>query len=139
MTFSANGGTLNTPGTPATADQVGPYQVLGGINTSAKGGSAYLLRPPSYSRCTIRRPAYSGWHQAAISFPVRDTSTSTASLFKIIAISEKIKVEIRGEAFSVTNTPHWNNPDTNVSDANYGYITGASGGRGMQLGAKFSF
>ena len=61
------------------------------------------------------------------------------SIFKIISISEKMKLEIRGEAFSVTNTPHWSNPDTNVSDANYGYITGASGGRGMQLGAKFSF
>ena len=35
--------------------------------------------------------------------------------------------------------PQFNNPTTDVSNANYGYITGAGGGRGMQLGAKISF
>ena len=48
-------------------------------------------------------------------------------------------MEIRGESFSVTNTPQFNNPTTDVSNANYGYITGAGGGRGLQLGAKISF
>jgi hypothetical protein len=48
-------------------------------------------------------------------------------------------MEIRGESFGVTNTPQFNNPTTDVSNSNYGYITGAGGGRGMQLGAKISF
>jgi hypothetical protein len=62
------------------------------------------------------------------------------SIFKIFNFTEKIKMEIRGESFSVTNTPQFSNPDTNVQDANYGYITGVNGGgRGMQLGAKVSF
>jgi len=51
-----------------------------------------------------------------------------------------MKMEIRGEAFSFTNTPQFSNPTTDVSNSNYGYITGVSGGaRGMQLGAKVSF
>jgi hypothetical protein len=50
-----------------------------------------------------------------------------------------MKMEIRGESFSVTNTAQFNNPTADVSNANYGYITGAGGARGMQLGAKISF
>ena len=61
------------------------------------------------------------------------------SIFKVVSINERIKLEIRGEAFSVLNNPHWSNPDTTVSDANYGYVTGAGGGRGMQLGSKITF
>jgi hypothetical protein len=140
LTFSANGGTLNTPGTPATADQVGPYQVLGGINTPARGGSAYFLQSsfvqPVYNPSPgVFRVGTSG--RNITSGP--GYYNVDASLFKIIAVNERIKVEIRGEAFSVFNNPHWNNPTTDVSNANYGYITGASGGRNMQLGFKLSF
>jgi len=140
LTFSANGGTLNTPGTPATADQVGPYQVLGGINTPAKGGSAYFLQS------SFAQPAY---NPAPGVFRLGSTGRNIVSgpgyfnldgsIFKIVSINEKIKMEIRGEAFSVTNTPHWSNPDTNVSSSTYGYVTGASGGRGLQLGGKLTF
>ncbi len=140
LTFLANGGTLNTPGTPATADQVGPYQVLGGINTPAKGGSAYFVQSafvqPAYNPAPgVYRLGTSG--RNITSGP--GYFNLDGSIFKIISVNERIKLEIRGEAFSVTNTPHWSNPDTNVSSNTYGYVTGASGGRGMQLGAKLTF
>ena len=60
-------------------------------------------------------------------------------MFKIVSINERIKAEIRGESFSVLNNPHWSNPSTAVNSSTYGYITGASGGRGMQLGLRLSF
>ena len=44
-----------------------------------------------------------------------------------------------GESFSVTNTAQFNNPTGDVSNSNYGYITGAGGARGLQLGFKVSF
>jgi len=140
LTFTANGGTLNTPGTPATADQVGPYTVLGGINTPARGGSAYFLQSsfvqPVYNPSPgVFRVGNSG--RNIVSGP--GYYNLDASLFKIFAVREKLKLEIRGEAFGVFNNPHWSNPQTNVSNANYGYITGASGGRTMQLGARFTF
>ena len=57
-----------------------------------------------------------------------------------VRFTEKMKMEIRCESFSVTNTPQFSRPTTDVSNANYGYITGVDGGgRGMQLGAKISF
>lgn len=63
-----------------------------------------------------------------------------ASLFKEITFKERYKLELRGEAFGVTNTPQFSNPGTSLtSTSNFGYITGASGGRTLQLGAKFSF
>ena len=61
------------------------------------------------------------------------------SLFKIFAITERIKMEVRAESFGVTNTPQFNNPNTTLGNANFGYITGAGGGRQMQLGAKINF
>jgi len=134
ITFTANGGVLNTPGTPQTADQVGPYRILGGINVPSKGGSAYFDQS-AFTQPTGIRLGTSGRNSA--SGP--GYFNLDGSIFKIIAINEKMKLEIRGEAFSVTNNPHFGNPNTNVSDANYGYITGASGARGLQLGAKLSF
>jgi len=62
-----------------------------------------------------------------------------ASLFKIFNFTERIKAELRAESFSVTNTAQFSNPTTDVSNANYGYVTGAGGARGMQLGFKLSF
>jgi hypothetical protein len=134
MTFAANGGQLNTPGTPQTADQVGPYVVLGGINTPSRGGSAYFQQS-SFTQPSGVRIGSSG--RNIISGPGR--FQLDASLFKIIAIKERMKLEIRGEGFAVTNTPQWNNPTTDVSSSNYGYVTGAGGGRSLQLGAKLNF
>jgi hypothetical protein len=134
MTFGANGGLLNTPGTPQTADQVGPYTVLGGINTTARGGSPYFLQS-SFLQPSGVRVGTSG--RNIVSGPGR--FQLDASLFKIVAINERMKLEIRGEGFAVTNTPQWNNPTTDVSSSNYGFITGAGGGRSLQLGAKLNF
>jgi len=46
----------------------------------------------------------------------------------------------------VTNTPQFNNPNTGVNNYNadpskntFGVITGAGGGRSMQLGARLTF
>jgi len=140
LTFGANGGTLNTPGTPATADQVGTYRVLGGINTPSQGGSAYFDQSafvqPNYNPAPgVYRLGTSG--RNIVSGP--GFYNLDASMFKIIAVNERIKAEIRGESFSVLNNPHWSNPQTAVNNSNYGYITGASGGRGMQLGLRLSF
>lgn len=134
MTFGANGSVLNTPGNPQTADQVGPFQVLGGINTPSKGGSPWFLQS-SFVQPTGVRFGTSGRNIA--SGP--GFFNLDASLFKTFAITERLKAEIRGESFGVTNTPQFSNPTTDVSNVNYGYITGAGGGRGMQLGFKLSF
>src|SRR5262249_15431103 len=135
MIFTANGSQLNTPGSPQTADQVAPITVLGGINTPARGGSPWFsqssfVQPTGVRFGTSGRNIFSG----------PNFFNLDASLFKIFNFTERIKAEIRGEAFSVTNTPQFSRPQTDVSNSNYGYITGVDGGaRGMQLGVKVSF
>ncbi len=135
MTFGASGSSLNTPGASQTADQVADVTKLYGINTLAKGGSPWFSQA-SFVQPTGVRFGSSG--RNTLSGP--NFFNADLSLFKIFNFTEKIKMELRGESFSVTNTPQFQRPNTDVSNSNYGYITGVDGGgRGMQLGAKISF
>ena len=45
------------------------------------------------------------------------------SLFKNFAISEKIKTELRLQAYNAPNTPHFGQPNSNFSNGNFGQIT----------------
>ena len=45
------------------------------------------------------------------------------SLFKNFAITEKIKTELRLQAYNATNTPHFGQPNSNFSNGNFGQIT----------------
>jgi hypothetical protein len=70
-----------------------------------------------------------------------------ASLFKVITYKERYSLEIRGEAFAMTNTPQFANPGTTLGSSTFGYITGTIGGnntasngnRVLQLGLKLNF
>ena len=58
------------------------------------------------------------------------------SVFREFSISERLKLQLRGESFSFVNNPQWNNPDTGIGNPTFGYITGAGGNRSVQLGTK---
>ena len=62
-----------------------------------------------------------------------------ASIFRSIDIKERWKLQFRAEAFSVVNTPRWNDPNTDITSSNFGKITGAGGARSFQLSAKLTF
>lgn len=61
-----------------------------------------------------------------------------ASIFKVFAITEKIKLQFRGEAFNSLNRVRFGNPNTTVTaGANFGRITTQSNDpRQMQFGLK---
>jgi hypothetical protein len=135
MTFGANGSALNTPVSNQTADQVADVTILHGINTPSKGGSPWFSLG-SFVQPTGVRFGSSGRN----TFSGPGFFNADLSIFKIFNFTEKIKMELRMESFSVTNTPQFSRPTTDVSNANYGYITGVDGGaRNMQLGVKISF
>ncbi|MBV8553053.1 MAG: TonB-dependent receptor [Acidobacteriaceae bacterium] len=131
LTITASGTALNLPGSTQTANQVAPVQILGGIGTT-----------PWFNPASFAQPVASGvfGNTGRNIFNGPGFFNLDASLIKMITFKERYQLELRGEAFGVTNTPQFSNPGTSLtSSSNFGYITGAGGGRTMQLGAKFSF
>jgi hypothetical protein len=65
---------------------------------------------------------------------------SDFSLSKSQSIHENMKIVVQVDAFNLSNTPHYSNPDTNLSDSNFGQIGGTNGTpRELQLGVHFTF
>jgi hypothetical protein len=73
------------------------------------------------------------------------TSRAPASLRHIIemfTLTPKYRVEARIEAHNALNTVIWDNPDVNVSNANFGKVTRKrvdGTGREVQVGLRFVF
>jgi hypothetical protein len=62
------------------------------------------------------------------------------SIFKDIAIKERSKLEWRCEAFNLTNTPHFANPNGNMAAGNFGSITQSiANPRIIQFALKIGF
>ena len=130
MWFGYSATNLNAPGNSQTPDIIAPVQITNGINV----GNEW------FSRSSFAAPVGATFGNAGrnlLSGP--GFFNLDASLFKIFKLTERVNMEIRGESFSVTNTPQFNNPNTTLGDANFGYVTGAGGGRSLQLGMKLNF
>ena len=140
MTLTPTTNNLNAPGNTQTVDQVAPVQILHGVGPNSPWFSASSFATPagigvfgSTGRNFLTGPGF---------FDL------DASLFKIITYKERYTLELRGEAFNLSNTPQFGNPGTTLGSSNFGYITGVLGpgnggnssfGRTVQLGAKFNF
>lgn len=62
-----------------------------------------------------------------------------ASIFRNFRLQETWRLQLRGEFFNITNTPHFNNPIANFELPAFGSINSAFGERRIQLGAKLEF
>ena len=68
------------------------------------------------------------------------SKTLDMSLVRRIAIRERLKFDIRADASSVTNTPQWGSPGTDMSNkATFGVIQSAGGTRKVQLSFRAVF
>ena len=62
------------------------------------------------------------------------------ALFKNTAITERMKLEARRQAFNILNQASLGNPGTNISvPTSVGIITGRNASRVLQFGARLSF
>jgi len=107
----ASGSSCNCPGNTQIADLIKP--TVGLVGTGV-GGQAYF-DPTAYAPVTGARFGTSGFNQ------LRGPGNNNVdmSIFRSFAITEKLKVQFRGEALNLSNTPHFNNPGNNVSNASF--------------------
>jgi hypothetical protein len=58
---------------------------------------------------------------------------------KSFSLGAETRMQVRADAFNVLNRKNYNDPNTNMNNADFGRITGASGRRTFQLGARLTF
>jgi hypothetical protein len=61
------------------------------------------------------------------------------SVAKRIPITERVRAVLRMDAQNPFNFVRWNNPNTDITSANFGRVTGAAAGRALQLNATVQF
>jgi hypothetical protein len=68
-------------------------------------------------------------------------ASGDVSIFKTVPVGDRVKAELRAEAFNITNTPQFTNPDANVGDGNFGRInaTRQYSERQLQMAVRFTF
>lgn len=159
--MSANGGTLNTPGTAQTAtlNSGKGYHVLHGIgsnhpwfeNSYGTADSTWIQPlgcPALPNPCPVPGLGNTGRNQ----FRGPGYVENSVSLSKGFAFfHERSRLLLRIDAFQLTNSPQFANPNSgSISASNFGQITGTlgsgsgtvngvGGGRALQASAKFTF
>lgn len=129
LNFTYNAATLNAPSNAQSPNIDGKLRVLKGVDNDLWFDTSNFSVPAPATFGNLGRNTHAG----------PGFFNLDASLFKLIRVSERVQAELRGEFFSVTNTPQFNNPNTEFGNANFGRIRGAGGNRGGQLGLKFTF
>lgn len=139
--MGANGGSLNSPGSSQTANQIAPVTYPKGIGVGH----------PWFSTSSFSQPVGAGVFGTVGRNDMYGPGLFglNLSLFKHIRITERINAEIRAEAFQLTNTPQFGNPSASLTSSTDGYVTGTvgsgsgvngtGGGRAIQLGVKLNF
>jgi hypothetical protein len=137
--FSAPSGGLLAPGNTQTPQLIAPVQILHGIgngNPWFSNTSSTFVAATGTNFGNVGRNYLSG----------PNFFNLDAALSKSIRFTERFNLDLRLEAFGVTNTPQFFFTTGNGSAAgltlassSFGDITSATGGRQLQLGAKLNF
>jgi hypothetical protein len=64
---------------------------------------------------------------------------SNFSVRKNFAVLEKLKFQLRGEAFNVFNHPNWSNPNVTPTSSSFGRVQSKSGTRDIQAALRLDF
>lgn len=142
--IAANGGSLNLPSSNQTADQIAPVEILHGVGVGNPWFSTTSFAQPVGARFgTLGRNRLDGPGL----FSLNASLIREFTLFR--RESGPVKLDVRAESLNVTNTAEFSNPQGNLTNATYGYVTGTlasgtgvngtGGGRAIQFGAKLTF
>ena len=142
LDFNASGTSLAMSGNRQTPIQVAPFRVLGGID-STNWFDTLSFCPVVTSNARAGCPTSANGvlgNVARYSFAGPRFFNLDAGLFRRFAVTERVGMEFRAEAFSVTNTPQFSLPTADITSSNFGKIKAVDGGsRAMELAAKVTF
>jgi hypothetical protein len=137
--FSAPSGGLLAPGNTQTPQLIAPLKILHGIglgNPWFSNTSSTFIGATGTNFGNVGRNYLSG----------PNFFNLDAALSKSIRFTERYNLDLRLEAFGATNTPQFFFTSGNgtaagltLGSSSFGDITSATGGRTLQLGAKFNF
>ncbi|WP_348261867.1 carboxypeptidase regulatory-like domain-containing protein [Telmatobacter sp. DSM 110680] len=149
FTVTANGASLNTPGTTQTATLVKPFHKTGKIGASTPWFDPTSFAQPSGCTSTPCNPGLGNTGRNQFRGP--GYLQDNLSIFKRFTIYRESALEVRVDAFQLSNTPQFAQPNgSGVTAASFGTITGTlgsgqgsvngvGGGRTLQGSAKISF
>ncbi len=109
FSVTADGSSLNAPGSTQRADLVKPsVAIYGQVNE--------YFDPTAFAPVTQARFGTAGFD--LLRGP--GATNLDLSLFRAFKISERWRVQLRAEAFNLSNTPHFSNPASNIAVVQYG-------------------
>ncbi|MBO0857029.1 MAG: TonB-dependent receptor [Chloracidobacterium sp.] len=143
FTLSADGSSLNAPGNLQTPDQVGPVNIIGGIgplpgqNCAPTDMSCHYFNPSAFAQPPASPARFGTVGRNTLRGP--GFFNLDTGLFRDFNVTERIKFQFRAEMFGATNTPHFANPGTAITNpATFGVITSTLNlaGRGTGTGGE---
>ncbi len=135
--LSASGSSLNMPGNAQTPDQVKPTVAkLGKVGDDGTWFDTSAFARPTGARFgTVGRNTMRG----------PGVVNTDLSLYRTFKLTERINLEGRAEAFNLSNTPHFSNPNGNRNSSNFGKILSTQSAdafgrsREMRFGLRLGF
>ena len=137
--IQGNGRNLNAGGSGQVPDQISPtVAILGGIGQGNRyfDTTAYRevnipsgqpQRFGSGGRNNLRGPGF---------------FETNLSIYRTFSISEQVRFQLRAEALNATNHANFANPQADINNANFGFITATTGpnqSRQWRFGMRLSF
>jgi hypothetical protein len=109
FSVSGSGSSLNAPGNSQTADQIAPVRKIGDFGPGKSYFDPMSFRDPNFQRpANVYRFGTMGPNSVYGPGFWRDD----VNLSKTFRITERVNMEFRAEAFNLTNTIRWNNPNS---------------------------
>ena len=137
FSVTAPGDSLNAPGNNQMADRVKQHVGIYG----AHGLQSPYFDTSAFAPVTQARFGDAGWDTLrGLGYVDLDLG-----VFRTFSVWENLKLHLRAEGLNVLNHPNFANPDSGVTDDNFGLISSTNPGsrliaeRYIRLGLRFSF
>ncbi len=130
-----------------------PFSISGGGDIANVGGGSQRAQIVGDPNSGFTQSRFEWFNTAAFAVPANYTFGNAGrnnmvgpgqtnidfTTFKDFALTERMKLQFRGEFFNIANHPRFGLPDSNVQDGAFGVINSAGSPRDIQLALKLLF